>query len=263
MFKRIGIGTRCRYSMEPVSKSTITGPLQERILMLLNYKPQCGKDLMNELGLRSPGTIYPVLDELRKKNLIDYRQEASGSVRRKTYELTAKGKSYVRGSLLNSAKMFCCDASLYVDTILHDAREVIDVKRNQKVLCTVETESVRRFLSEADVTYTPEIEAITDMYDIILAFPGIGCMVGKENIALPSYLGTLCRRLKSGGSILVVEIEKTDNLFAKIFFQDIRKLKKSPGMSPEGLSNVLNSVGLKTIDIKRKSGLLYAVARKD
>ncbi len=231
--------------------------------MLLNYKRQCGKDLMKELAIKSPGTIYPVLDELRKKDLISYRLETSGSIRRKTYELTAKGRKYVRGSLLNSAKMFCCDASLYLDTILNDAREVIDVKRHQRVLCTVETESVRRFLSGANVTYTAEIEAVTDMFDVILAFPGIGCMVGKEDIALRPYLGTLCRRLKSGGSILIVEIERTDNLFAKIFFEDIRKLKKSPGMSPEELIDMLNSVGLKTIDIKRKSGLLYGVARKD
>jgi hypothetical protein len=159
--------------------------------------------------------------------------------------------------------MFCCDPSLYVDTILRDAREVIDIKKHQKVLCTVENESVKRFLSGADVTYTTEVEAVTDLYDVILAFPGIGCMVGREKIVLPSYMSTLYQRLKSGGSMLVVEIEKTDNLFAKIFFEDIRKLKKSPGLSSEELSVVLNSVGFKTIDVQRKSGLLYAVAYKE
>jgi DNA-binding PadR family transcriptional regulator len=262
MIISVGIGTRYRCIMEPTSRPTITGPLQERILMILRYNPQCGKDLMNELRLKSPGTIYPVLDELRKKELIDYHLEISGSVRKKNYELTEKGRRFVRESLMSSAKMFCCDISLYADTVFNDAMEVLPVKKHQKVLCTLEYGELRRFLGGADITYTSEIETISDDFDVILSFPGVGCLLGRENADLKDQVGTLFKRLRAGGSMLVVEIERTENLFARIFFEDIRKLSGPPGITSEELGAILDSVGLRNVNIFKKSGLLYAVAHK-
>ena len=62
---------------------------------------------------------------------------------------------------------------------------------------------------------------------------------------------------------LAVEIERTDNLFARIFFEDIRKMSKQPGMTSDELRGILSLAGLNHVVIVAKSGLLYGLARND
>ena len=64
--------------MDRPPKPTISGPLQERIMMLLRERSLCGKDLMTELRIKSPGTIYPALEELKRKQMIDFRLDGRG-----------------------------------------------------------------------------------------------------------------------------------------------------------------------------------------
>ena len=47
----------------------IEGTLQGKILALLVEGPLAGSDLMKQLNIRSPGTIYPALKLLREKGL--------------------------------------------------------------------------------------------------------------------------------------------------------------------------------------------------
>jgi DNA-binding PadR family transcriptional regulator len=249
--------------MDRPSKPTISGPLQERIMMLLREKPLCGKDLMKELRIKSPGTIYPALEELKRKEMIDFRLETSGAVRKKIYDLTAKGKKYLRESMTSSAKMFCCDPSLYVETVLRDAKGIIDIKRHQKVMSTLDYVDLRRFLNGADVTYASELDKIVDQYDVILTFTGVGCLIGGEQKNLAQYFASLRPKLRKGGQILVVEIERTDNLFARIFFEDIRKMSKQPGMSSKDLEGILSLAGFNNVVVISKSGLLYGLARSN
>jgi DNA-binding PadR family transcriptional regulator len=243
------------------SKPTISGPLQEKIMILLRERSLCGKDLMNELGLKSPGTIYPVLEELRRKEMIDFQLETLGAIRKKTYDLTAKGKKYLRESMTSSAKMFCCDSSLYIETVLRDAKGIIDIRRHQKVLSTLDYVDLRRFLNGADVTYSTDVDDMGDRYDVILSFTGVGCLIGRTQKDLPQYFASLRSKLRKGGQLLVVEIERTDNLFATIFFKDIRNMSKLPGMSSKELEDILSKAGFNHVVISPKSGLLYGLAR--
>lgn len=250
-------------SMKEDHQPAVTGPLQERIMMALRVKPQCGKDLMKELRINSPGTIYPVLEELRGKGLIEFTLETDRAIRRKNYRLTEKGKRYVRESLTSSAHMFCCDMSLYLDTILRDLRGIIDVQRRQRVLCTLEYEEVRRYLGGSNVTLSSDLDGVTGDFDVIISFRGVGCLLGQSKAELPEFLRALDRRLGPNGMLLVVEIEKTDNLFARIFFEEIRRMPALPGMSAEELRDDLRRTGFGLVDIKARSGLLYAIARRD
>jgi ubiquinone/menaquinone biosynthesis C-methylase UbiE len=86
--------------------------------------------------------------------------------------------------------------------------------------------------------------------------------MGKETSEITDYINRLHRSLRKGGSLLVIEIEKTDNLFARILFEDILGLKEPLGLQKEELKNVLERIGFKTIEVIGKSGLLYALARK-
>ena len=176
-------------------KPVISGPLQEKIMLLLRERPLCGKDLMKELEIKSPGTIYPVLEELKRKEMIDFHLETTGAVRKKIYDLTASGKKHLRESMTSSARMFCCDISLYLETVLRDAKGIIDIKRHQKVLSTLDYVDIRGFLNGADVTYITEPDKIADRYDVILAFTGVCCLIGGVQKDLPQYFASLRPRL--------------------------------------------------------------------
>ncbi len=218
---------------------------------------------MKELRIKSPGTIYPALEELKRKEMIDFHLETSGAVRKKIYDLTAKGKRYLRESMTSSAKMFCCDLSLYVETILRDAKGIIDIKRHQKVMSTLDYVDLRGFLNGADVTYASEPGKIADQYDVILTFTGVSCLIGREQKNLAQYFASLRPKLRKGGQILVVEIDKTDNLFARIFFEDFGRMPKQPGMSASELEGILSLAGFNNVVVMAKSGLLYGLARID
>ena len=77
------------------------GFLSYLVLWILSKEPMNGVNIANDLGKRkgsksSPGTIYPVLKELREKKLI-YADK------NKIYTLTKKGEEELR----LSCKCFC------------------------------------------------------------------------------------------------------------------------------------------------------------
>jgi DNA-binding PadR family transcriptional regulator len=246
-------------SMQP---SEITGPLQAKIMMILKNEEVCGVDIMNRLNIKSPGTIYPVLEELRNRQLVDSRLESIGAPRKKIYFLTKTGREQLREHLVNSARKFCCDASLYIKGILENMRGMVDIKQYQKILCTLEYDEVKRFLRGADVTFSYDLNVLSDTYDLALSFLGVGCLIGKETADVTEYVSRIHRSLKKGCSFLAIEIEKTDNMFAKIFFEDIVGLKQPPGLQSEELAGILRRIGFKVTEVRSKSGLLYAVSHK-
>lgn len=240
----------------------VGGPLQGKIMMILRDEALCGVDIMKRLRIRSPGTIYPVLELLRKRRLVDYRVEQTGATRRKIYSLTKTGRQQLKDQLVRSARIFCCDASLHMKRILEDMKGLVEIKRARKILCTLEYDEVRRLLRGADVTFSYDLTVPANTYDLALSFLGVGCLLGKETADISDYVSRLHRSLKKGGSLLAVEIEKTDNLFARILFEDIAGLKDTPGLQREELESTLRRVGFKLTNLVSKSGLLYAVSIK-
>jgi len=222
----------------------------------------CGKDMMKRLRIRSPGTIYPVLEAMRKRRVIDYKLEQEGPVRKKRYFLTKAGEQQLREQLVDSARRFCCDASLHMRRILENLNGIVEIKRNQKVLSTLEFDEIKRFLRAADVTFSYDLNVPPDTFDLALSFLGVGCLIGKGTENITRHLSGLYRSLKEGGTLLAVELEQTDNLFARIFFEDIMGLREMPGLRREELENTLSKSGFKDTVVKSKSGLLYAVSYK-
>lgn len=245
-----------------LSESEITGPLQAKIMMMLKDESLCGVDIMNRLRIRSSGTIYPVLESLKRRQLVDYRVEATGATRKKIYFLTKTGRRQIREYLVRSARMFCCDASLHINKILENVKGLVEVKRGQKVLCTLEYDEVKRFLRGADVTFSYDLNVPSDTYDLALSFLGVGCLIGKETADVTDYISSLYRSLKKGGILFAIEVEKTNNMFAKILFEDIFGLKESPGLEREELKGILEKIGFRAAEVRSKSGLLYAVSKK-
>ncbi|MGD0451095.1 MAG: PadR family transcriptional regulator [Candidatus Bathyarchaeia archaeon] len=243
------------------SKSEIAGSLQVKIMMVLRDERLCGVDIMRQLRIKSPGTIYPVLEVLRNKGLVDYTVETSGAVRKKVYSLTNTGKKEIRDHLTQSARL-CCDIPAHIAKILENARGLVEIKRHQKVLCTLEYEEIKHFLKGADITFSSDLSVPADSYEMALSFLGVRCLIGKENTDIADYVKRLYKSLKRGGSLLAIEIEKTDNLFSQILFNDVYGLKEPPGLQTEELKSILEKNGFATAKVTSKNGLLYAVAKK-
>jgi DNA-binding PadR family transcriptional regulator len=238
----------------------IAGNLQAKIMMLLREEQLCGVDLMKRLRIRSPGTIYPVLDALKTKGLIDYKVESYGSTRKKSYFLTERGTAKIHDHLTSSVK-FCCDTSNYVDKILENIKGLIEIKRREKVLSTLDHEELKRFLKGADATYSSDLKVPDHTFDTAMSFLGVGCLIGKKD-DINNSVNQLFASLKKGGRLLAIETEKTDNIFSQILFEDVFGLTEPPGLQQDELRTVLKQAGFTDVSVTSKSGLLYAIARK-
>ncbi len=69
--------------------------LRTWIIMMIRHSPRNGAEIMNEIETMtqgwwrpSPGSVYPVLDDLAKEGLITKREDGK-------YELTSKGKESI------------------------------------------------------------------------------------------------------------------------------------------------------------------------
>jgi DNA-binding PadR family transcriptional regulator len=249
-----------------MQSSKITGPLQAKIMLILREEALSGVDIMKRLRL-SPGTIYPVLSELRNKRLVNHRIEKIGTIQKKIYFLTDTGRQQIREYLVSSARMFCCDASLHLKRILQNVNELIEIKRDQKVFATLKNDEVEHFLASTDattsnITYSDNLNVPSNSYDVALSFLGVGCLMGNKILATVSYIRSLYKSLKKEGVLLAIEIEKTDNIFAKMLFQDIVGLKEMPGLERDQLNNALHRAGFTRIKVINKSGILYAISHK-
>ncbi len=241
--------------------SEIAGNLQAKIMMLLREEQLCGVDLMKRLKIKSPGTIYPVLEALRTKGLIDFKIETSGAVRKKVYSLTETGTQKMQDHLTSSMK-FCCDTSEHINRILGIVKELIEIKRKEKVLSTLDHDELKRYLKAADVTYSSDLQVPAGTFDKALSFLGVGCLIGNETSDIANYVKQLYLSLKRGGVLLAIETQKTDNMFSQILFEDVFGLKEPPGLPLDELRAVLEKAGFTNVSVTANMGLLFAVAQK-
>jgi DNA-binding PadR family transcriptional regulator len=243
------------------SQSEISGNLQAKIMMILREEQLCGVELMKRLRIKSPGTIYPVLEVLRTKGLIDFKVETNGATRKKIYFLTEIGVQKTHDHLTSSVK-FCCDTSNHVNKILKNVQGLIEIKRQEKVLSTLDHDALKRFLKGADVTYSNDLKVTPNTYDTALSFLGVGCLIGNDTSDIANCVSQLYLSLKKGGCLLAIETEKTDNMFSQILFEDVFGLKEPPGLQQGELRIILEQAGFIEISVTSKMGLLYAVAKK-
>lgn len=215
---------------------------------------------MKRLRLKSPGTIYPVLDTLHTKGLINYKVQTNGATRKKIYFLTELGTQKMQDRLASTVK-FCCDTSIYVNKILENVKSLIEIKRHEKILSTLDHDELKLFLKSADTTYSSDLNVPAGTFDTAMSFLGVGCLIGK-NDDITKCVNQIYASLRKGGRLLAIETEKTDNMFSQILFQDVFGLNEPPGLPQEGLKSVLQQAGFADISITSKMGLLFAVAYK-
>ena len=61
---------------------------------------------------------------------------------------------------------------------------------------------------------------------------------------------------------MMVEIDKTENIFAEIFFKDVLGYGKVPGISNQELKDLLEQYNLNVITLHSWKGLLIGISTK-
>jgi PadR family transcriptional regulator len=112
---------------DDVLRHLVLGFIRLHILYHANREPICGVELMEELGEHGydvgPGTIYPVLHQMRRAGLLSAKATVVGGKRRSNYSATAAGRK-----LLDKARTKLRElASEVIDDV--DARRTHNKRR--------------------------------------------------------------------------------------------------------------------------------------
>lgn len=244
-----------------VQKANVLGPLQLKIVLALRDDSLCGVDLMKRLHLKSPGTIYPVLNTLHNKKYIDYNLESEGIIRKKKYFITDFGLNQIKDQL-SDWSLGCLRCSTTSERILKTLKDLYEFKITDKILCSFKDIEIQNFLTNYHVQYSNKDINKNDTFDLIINFIGVGLLWGKENTELTTYVKSLYQSLRNNGKLITIEFQKTDNILAQILFVDVLGLQEPAGLSADRLNEVLVGSGFKDIKITSREGLLYAIGQK-
>ena len=241
----------------------IAGSLQGRVMIALVDGASSGIELLKKLNLKSPGTIYPVLKTLRMEGFIELASEKVP--RKKMYVLSEKGKEQLKLILLGISRgLFANFLEPYAHSFVDVLESLIKLKPKQKVLCTLDYEPIKRWVQKADVSYLPAPEQPLSTYDVVYsAIIGTLILYGWKGDELKLYLSKLVKSLQPGGSLVMVEIDKTENIFAEIFFKDVLGYGKVPGISKEELKELLETYDLNVINLHSWKGLLISISKPE
>ncbi len=243
--------------------SAIRGNLQTKIMLLLREEPMCGVELMRRLNISSPGTIYPALHSLEEKGLIFHEGIRTGAARKKVYRLTQKGAEELNQLLSTWTRLTCCDWSAYIRRFIDVIDRYASIEKGEKILCTLDAELTKEWLKEAEVTYRFDLENLEpESYDKIISLIGVGTVMEREKTDAIYYLSRLKRALKRGGTLIALEIERTDNLWAERYFVEIMGFREHPGMTADEFREVLEKVGFRDVVVHSAGGLLVSVSAR-
>ena len=112
------------------------------------------------------------------------------------------------------------------------------------------------------MTFSHDLSKVEESYNVILSFLGVGCILRNDMEEISEYVRSLDRFLENGGTLVSIEIEKTDNIFARFFFERVFGLGVPSGLDREELNSIMERLGFKDIQVVSKEGLLFAFCTK-
>lgn len=83
-------------------ESFVTNLAKLYIALILYRSPAHGYSIMKDFEditgkVLSCGQVYPLLSDMEKKGLVEWKEEADGKRKRKVYSLTEKGRQFADG----------------------------------------------------------------------------------------------------------------------------------------------------------------------
>jgi hypothetical protein len=112
------------------------------------------------------------------------------------------------------------------------------------------------------VTFSHNLSEVEGLYDVVLNFLGAGCILKTTLNEIADYLKSVNELLQNDGTLVCIEIERTDNIFARFFFEKIFGLEVIPGLEKEELRNILEGIGFDDVQVISEEGLLFAFCTK-
>ena len=240
----------------------VKGMLQWKVLATFIEGSFTGAEIMRRLRLSSPGTIYPILKTLREKGLIEYALEQSPV--KKVYVLSNDGiKELIKIMHAIGNKFIIRHVSSYTSSLLEVLEPVIDITQCEKVLSTLHFQSIQDWLKNKDVTYLAILEKPSSTYNLILT--GLVCTFkayGGKEADFTTYTSSLVKSLQPGGTLIMVELEKSANFISKGFFNSILGFTEVPGLSDEDMRNCLKEHNLHLKHIYHTDGMIISISTK-
>ena len=237
------------------------GSLQLKVLLALMECPSFGTDLMKKIGISSPGTIYPVLKLLKRKGLIEVKTIIR---KKKYYVLSEKGKQQIQNILLHMGRKYfsaCLDPDWFPWIKIFD--ETISLTPNLRILCNMNYEPVRQWLGKMDVTYKQFLEEPEQSYNFaIIQIVATMILYDLRKEELSRYFSKIVESLEPESTLVMIEIEKVENVFMKMFFRKVLGFTKVPGITETELKELIESYGLEVTSIKKEMGTLICITRK-
>ncbi len=112
---------------------------------------------MRQLGIRSPGTMYPVLQTLRRNGFI---HQVAQQGRTKLYALTEKGVREVKQSMVGlNRPYFTYHIDDYATGFVQQLQATITVTPGMRVLSTLNYQPYHAWLHQCDVTFLDVFES--------------------------------------------------------------------------------------------------------
>ena len=230
-------------------------PLQLKVLLTLTEGPSFGLDLMKKLKIKSPGTIYPELKLLKSRGLIEIQAKTE---KKKIYVLSEKGKQLLQQQLFDiGRKYFNVSVTPYLEPLIQMLDDTIKLTPELKILSNGGYEPTKQWLHHMDVTYQQFPEEPQGRYNLaILDLIGTLIHYGWKKKELYNYLSRIIESLEPESMMIMIEIERVKNMFANMYLQDVLGFTKVPGITDTELKKLIESIGLKVINIKKEQGLL-------
>ena len=137
------------------------------------------------------------------------------------------------------------------------------ISPKQKVLSTLLYQPIKDWLETSDTTFLPLFEEVSGTYNLIVCGGAATLMAyGWRKTEFTDYLLNLITSLEPGGTFIILENEKTDNIFANMLFKEILGFNRVTGLSEEELRNLLESQDLQVSYILSRRGVLLGIATK-
>lgn len=247
---------------EPSSEKL--GMFQVRLLLMLKERPMYGLEITEELernsGWRpSPGTIYPALKRLGEKGFISFERTTSSGNKRKVYHLTEKGEEQLKKILSLTCHYYDCKLRERLKDFYEKAVECARIENGDMVLVSPPDPDLLDICKREDnikvLTFPPENmdEISGDSVDTGIVY--LGGLSSKDDRLAP--IKTMGCKIRTGGRLVVLGPEKSDNIWLESFFQYILGAPDY-GFTPEELEGLLKDLDFSDLDIFVDKGFIIA-----
>lgn len=275
------------------------GKFQLRLLLLLKIRPMYGLELMKILKARgkeklSPGLLYPTLNRLEEKGLLEAREEKREGVgaTRKIYRTTERGLDAIFqgvGPITDFVDFLLWEESaelrdeIYRDCGFKKGQIVVDFSNNLEDLIAIDIghyvgksgkvyfhvrdpEQVKILENHINAHNLENIVIPLDVHPTERSRPSsadiaTNIMSLHEEQDPQGIINAMRDVVKEEGRVVVADLHRIDHIFANLL-QRLAPHHKTMGLSEEDLTRYYNKAGLETTRIRKEKGIILIVGTK-